>query len=155
MQRLKDNFDPATMREWHALIIPQPFASAVCERGQHIEIVSRPVKYRGTTLICSAHAPHFPHLYCGATIGIAELVACKPVREIGTDEWRHTRLRREKWGKMQHGYALYFTDCHRVIEIPCSARKGFRTLFFDTDDITEYPRQVYLDNKAWRKIHKK
>ena len=143
------------MRKWHALIIPQPYASAVCERGLHVEIVQRPVKWRGIALVCSTHAPHYPHLYCGATIGVAELIACKPVAQMQASDWHHTRVRRDKWGKITQGYALYFADARRVIEMPCTAKRGFRTLFFDNDDITEYPRQVYLDNKAWRKIHKK
>lgn len=155
MQRLKDNFDPATMRQWRAVVIPQPYATAICERGAHVEIVSHAERHRGEVLICSSHAPNFPHLMCGATIGIAQLVDCIPVSEMTAQHWELTRIPRHKREGIKRGYALMLADARRVIEIPCTARRGMRTLYYDNDDITEYPRQVYLDDKAWRKMHKK
>lgn len=155
MQRYSHNYDPATMKRWTALVLPQPYASAMCERGAHVELVSAPTDYRGEVLVCSTHAPHYPHLCCGTTVGMAELVDCRPVQDMNPDDWRLTRVRRGKWGSIKKGYALYFTDARRVIEIPCTAKRGLRELVYDNDDITEYPRQVVIDDKAWRKMHKK
>lgn len=155
MQRLKDNFDTTTMTRWRAVVISQPYATAICERGAHVEIVSHAEHYRGDVLICSSNAPHYPHLYCGATIGIAQLVDCIPVSEMTAQHWELTRIRKAKRDGIKRGYALVLADARRVIEMPCTAKRGLRWLYYDNDDITEYPRQVYLDDKAWRKMHKK
>lgn len=154
MQRKPSNYDPETMHRWHALVLPQPHAQAVLFRGAHIEITSHACNYVGRVLVCSSETPRYPHLYCGAVLGAADLITCIPVAEMTAEDWELTRIARDKRGKIRRGYALVFANVRRVIEMPCVAKKGIRTLIYDADDITEYPEQVFLDKKAWRKIQK-
>lgn len=112
--------------------------------------------YRGDVLVGAVgevgHANNSdlrPSYVCG----FVELYDIRPCRGLTPDEWKGAgipiRADRAKW------YAWFLRKPRRVVEMPCPFKRGLHTLIIPKDQITEYPRIVYVGTKDWQRIREK
>lgn len=147
-------YDPSKHVRYRALSVKQPYAQLLIEGSKYIEVRSRNTTYRGDLLLCSSRKPEFPGMMSGVTLGFIELYATKPVAEFTEEDWRHTRVPRDMWGKFEGGYGWLMRNPRRVVEIPVKGMLGIYTAVFEKDDIVEYPTAMTIDKKGWDYIKK-
>ena len=112
--------------------------------------------YRGDVLVGAVGDVGYTHnteLISSYLCGFVELYDIKPCRGLTPDEWKGAgipaRADRAKW------YAWFLRNPRRVIEMPCAFKRGLHTLIIPKDQITEYPRIVYVGTKDWERIRAK
>lgn len=163
MQHKIEEYKPEAHEAFKALSVKQPYASdLVLEAGwddeghtygwKSIEVRSRPTKFRGDVLICSAAQPSLPDKICGATLGFVELYDVKPVSEFTAADWEVTRIPESE--RPRKGYGWMMRNPRRVIELPIKGQLGIFTLVMDAGDIVEYPQVIQLDHEAYAEMRK-
>lgn len=147
MQVDKTTYNPAEHDKYLAMFIRQPYATDFIRGNKSIEVRDITTSYRGDVLICSTPKYEYKDMMAGCTIGLAELYDIKPISELTKDEWKQTRVNYWRWMKMEKGFAWFFRNQRRVIELPIKkASKGhICDVYFTKDLITPYPKIVIYD----------
>ena len=144
--------------KYKALSVRQPFADLLTNTKEGgnalktIELRTRNIKYRGDLVICSTASPVLPERLSGCAVGIVELYATKPAAELTEKEWEQCCVSSEIRKKAQNGWAWFFRNPRRVIEIPVKGKLGLFDL--EINDLQEYPHIIALDDKGWELIQK-
>lgn len=151
--------------QFKALTVKQPYAHNLVEFSHEengvnyglktIEVRRRPTKYRGDLLICASATPIIHGLESGVSLGLVELYDIKPISEFTPEDWEQTLIPEEKRQFFQKGYGWMMRNPRRVIEFPVSGQLGIWNLCYSKGVIIEYPKNVILDDKAWKQINKK
>lgn len=161
MQIDKKYFDADQHEVFKALSVKQPYADLLTraawrdEEGNYhaeksIEVRSRNTSYRGEVLICSSARPVLETHISGATCGLVELYDVKRVEDFTEDDWAATCIPVQN--RPSKGYGWLMRNPRRVIEMPIKGALGFYDLIVPKGDITEYPRNVYIGEKEFRKL---
>lgn len=148
---------------FYALTVKQPYAdrlvtpstkdgNGIFYAEKSIEVRRKPTKYRGDVLICSAAEPVIPHLTSGAAIGLAELYDVKPLLELTETDWNDTTIPEAEQAKYKNGYAWFFRNPRRVIEMPVRGQLGIYRIAYSKGEIIEYPRICKVGD--WTEIEK-
>lgn len=165
MQYPNKEYNDALHDRFKALTVKQPYAHNLLDfshkEGDYdfayksIEVRRRPTKYRGDILICASATPIIHGLESGVCIGLVELYGIKPISEFTVQDWENTLIPEEKQQYFKNGYGWLMRNPRRVIEFPVKGQLGIWNLVFSKDEIIEYPKMIYLDDKAIKEIYKK
>jgi len=106
--------------------------------------------YRGDLLICAvSHDYKVPGHICG----LVELYDVKPCRGITPVQWHDAA--KPAGVDTSLGYAWFFRNPRRVIEMPCNVPRKPFSLIVHKGEVTEYPMNVVIGEDEWRKIRAK
>lgn len=161
MQIDKAHYNPELHDTYKALTVKQPYADLMTcpidrdENGKdiaakRIEVRSRSTNYRGDLLVCSSANPVDPagiHL-SGVTCGFVEVYGVKPVEQFTKEDWVATCIPEDK--RPRKGWGWLLRNPRRVVEMPIKGQLGIYTLIVPKDDITEYPRTVFLGEDGYK-----
>lgn len=164
MQIDRKDYDP-NLHEMHkALSVKQPYADRLTKpihkdaegnwvAQKTIEVRGRNTTYRGDLLICSSVKPVLPTMESGVTCGFVELYDTKPVEDFTEADWLATCIPADQ--RPKKGYGWLMRNPRRVVEMPVKGQLGIYNLLVQKGDITEYPRELKLDNDGWEAIQRK
>lgn len=163
MQFDNKKYDPAYHDKFHALTVKQPYANDLVAAAykdndgnvigvKSIEVRSKNTQYRGDLLICSSKSPVLPGMESGVTLGFVELYDVKPISEFTPEDWENTRIPKDKRKEITLGYGWMMRNPRRVLEYPVKGQLGIYNLVYTKGEIIQYPQNVVLDKKGWKKI---
>ena len=164
MQIDKKRYNPEEHEIYKALTVKQPYADLLTKaayrdrEGKYyaekcIEVRSRNTTYRGDLLICSSAKPIIAGRESGVTCGLVELYATKPIEEFTPGDWAATCIPEKD--RPKKGWGWFMTNPRRVVEMPIKGQLGLYPLIVPKGDITEYPREMALEEEGWRHIQRK
>lgn len=163
MQIKAELYNPDEHDKYKCLTVKQPYAdlltcsifrddNGIGHAAKTIEVRSRNTNYRGELLICSAAKPDMYGHLCGVTCGFVELVDTKPVVDFSAGDWAATCIPEDKRPKA--GYGWIMRNPRRVIEMPIRGQLGFYSLVVPKGDVMEYPRDVVIGEKEFKRMKK-
>lgn len=163
MQYKPKDYNEEIHDRFKALTVKQPYASNLIEfshkKGDYdfayksIEVRRKPTKYRGDVLICSSHKPIIYGLESGVSIGFVELYDIKPISEFTPEDWENTMISEDQRKLYKNGFGWMMRNPRKVIEFPIYGQLGIWNLIYSKAVIVEYPKNVILDDKIWKKIN--
>lgn len=161
MQIKAELYNPVEHDRYKCLTVKQPFADLLTcclwrnDLGENIaaksiEVRSKDTSYRGELLICSSKKPELYGRLCGVTCGFVELYDTKPVEQFTARDWAATCI--PEGMRPKTGYGWYMRNPRRVIEMPIKGQLGFYNLIVPKGDIMEYPRDLMIGPRTFRKL---
>lgn len=161
MQYPKKEYDSDKHDLFKALTVKQPFARDLVEVGykdenheygiKSIEVRSKKTNYRGDLIITSSKTPEYPNMISGAVLGRVELYDVKHVKDFTPEDWDRTRIPHER-RNIKKGYGWFFRNPRKIVEFPVVGQNNIWNLVFTKGTIFEYPKNVYIDKKAWKQL---
>lgn len=142
MQYNVKNYNPDLHDKFPALSVNQPYASEIGSGLKKIEVRSKPIKFRGTILICSTKQPLIHNLEAGATIAFVEIYDCKPISTFTLKDWIETRIPENE--RPKKGFGWFLKNPERVIEFPVTGQQGIFNLIYTKGVIIKYPLYAKL-----------
>lgn len=156
MQYKLSEYDSEKHDKFNALTVKQPWASELLKKCRTdedgntyavkcIEVRSRRTNYRGDILVCSSKVPTFPNMPSGCTIGFVEVYGCKAVKDFTDEDWKNTRIPKDKRKTFEGGFGWLMRNPRRVIEYPIKGQLGIYPLIYTKGEIIPYPEHVIID----------
>lgn len=132
------HYEPKKHRKFKALRVRQPYADAIAAGLQNNVIMPAPTRYRGLVLIISAGHSDY-NTRAGMTICYVDLKDVAPVEAMTSRDKKRSGYPE---GTEFTGYIYRLANPRKVIEIPARGHQGIHNVYFEKDDIKEYPTEL-------------